>query len=72
MESSGVANTGFFLFLFLFVALPFVVSIAWAYADAKERGKPGCLVALFVAFFSWPLSLVMWIIFRPEKPRFYE
>jgi hypothetical protein len=48
-------------------------SIIWAYWDAKSRGKPGWALALLVAlspFFAlvgWPLSLLAWVVFRPEK-----
>jgi FtsH-binding integral membrane protein len=48
-------------------------SIVWAYLDAKSRGKPGWALALFVAlspFFAligWPLALLAWVVFRPEK-----
>jgi len=40
-------------------------SIIWAYQDAQRRGKPGWLVALLVALLSWPLSLLVWLVFRP-------
>ena len=45
----------------------YVVSVGWAARDAESRGKSGCLVAALVAFVSWPLSLLMWIVFRPES-----
>lgn len=41
-------------------------SVTWAMGDAERRGKPGCLVGAFVGLVSWPLSLLMWIVFRPE------
>lgn len=44
----------------------YVVSIVWAYRDAKHRGKPGWAVALLIALLSWPVSLLLWIVFRPE------
>jgi hypothetical protein len=47
----------------------YVWSIAWAYGDAESRGKPGCLVALLVMLLSWPLGLILWIVFRPENGR---
>lgn len=40
-------------------------SIFWAYADANARSKSGCLVAVLVALLSWPLGLILWIVFRP-------
>jgi hypothetical protein len=42
-------------------------SIVWAYGDARRRGKPAILVALLVALVSWPLGLLIWVIFRPER-----
>ncbi len=55
----GVLGIGL-LILYLF-------SIVWAYGDAQQRGKPGCLVALLVTFLSWPLGLLAWVIFRPDS-----
>ncbi len=45
----------------------FIWSIIWAYGDAEDRGKSGCLVALLVALLSWPVGLIMWLVFRPDK-----
>ena len=50
---------------FLGVLLLYVWSILWAYGDAEARNKPGCAVALLVALLSWPIGLLVWIIFRP-------
>ena len=44
-----------------------VLSVIWAYGDAERRGKSGCLVALLVIFLAWPLGLLVWLIFRPER-----
>lgn len=44
-------------------------SVTRAMGDAERRGKPGCLVGAFVGLVSWPLSLLMWIVFRPEVDR---
>ena len=41
-------------------------SIVWAYGDAVARGKPGFLVALLVAFLSWPMGWLAWLVFRPN------
>ena len=49
------------------VFILYIWSIIWAYGDAEARGKPGILVALMIAILSWPGSLLLWIIFRPEK-----
>jgi hypothetical protein len=52
----------------LAILLPYLWSIFWAYGDAERRGKSGCLVALLVALFSWPIGLLLWFVFRPEGP----
>jgi hypothetical protein len=60
---------GFFLgmmFLFL-MSCVFLGSLGWVYRDAKARGKPGFAAALLVAVAGWPLSLLAWYVFRPEK-----
>ena len=50
-----------------FIFCAYVLSLVWVYADAEERGKPGCLVVLLVALLSWPISLLVWVVFRPPK-----
>ena len=45
----------------------YIWSIVWAYRDAESRGKPGLLIALMIALLSWPISLLVWIAFRPER-----
>ena len=56
--------------------LPFLVGLlfwlwtsAWAYHDAKSRGKPPLLVSMLVLLIGWPVSLAVWIALRPEKIR---
>jgi hypothetical protein len=66
----------------IFVGLSIIAlypgSIIWAYRDAKARGKPAWALALFVAispflaFIGWPLSLLAWVVFRPEKKLDYK
>ena len=51
---------------------PYVFSIVWAYNDAEGRGKSGCLVAILVAFLSWPIGLVAWLIFRPDRHHYHR
>ena len=68
----GAGNAGAFVGIAFAVVLfwLFLWSIVWSYEDAESRGKSGCLVALFVAIVSWPLGLIAWLVFRPErKPR---
>jgi hypothetical protein len=46
-----------------------VWSLIWVYGDAEKRGKSGCLVVLLVFLLDWPVSLLVWLVFRPEiKP----
>ncbi len=67
MEDEGVIfGFGmFWLVVGLLGMLLYIGSIIWAYRDAERRGKPGWLVALLVALLSWPLSLLVWVLFRP-------
>lgn len=45
-----------------------VISLVWAYNDAEKRGRQGCLVVILLFLFSWPFSLLLWIVFRPDLP----
>lgn len=51
----------------LLVGVPFVWSILWVFGDAQRRGLPGLLVAPLVALVFWPLSLFVWLVFRPAE-----
>lgn len=69
MELEGFAY-GFGLFSLLLGLAGLVLyiwSIIWVYRDAESRGKSGLAVALLVALLSWPLSLLLWMIFRPQN-----
>jgi len=57
-----------FILVFLMVLALFVWSLVWVYGDAERRGKSGCLVALLAALIHWPLSLLLWLVFRPATP----
>ncbi len=61
------------LFLILLVIPFFLViiglliwSLIWVYQDAIKRGKPGWPVVLLVLLLEWPISLLVWLVFRPE------
>jgi uncharacterized membrane protein len=54
------------IFLGILIVVLLVWSLVWVYNDAEERGKSGCLVVLLVFLLSWPVSLLAWIVFRPE------
>ena len=60
---SGLASGLVFL---LILMIPLLTTV-WAYGDAEKRGKSGCLVAILVLFITWPLGLILWIVFRPEE-----
>ncbi|MDX5346718.1 MAG: hypothetical protein LPJ89_01350 [Hymenobacteraceae bacterium] len=66
-----ISDGGIFAIIIAIISLLFlglwIWSIIWAYNDAEARGKPGWAVALLVALFSWPLSLLLWVIFRPDR-----
>jgi uncharacterized membrane protein len=64
--SSGDVIAGIFvlILLALFVGV-FIWSLFWAYQDAEERGKSGCLVVLLILLVGWPISLLLWVVFRP-------
>jgi uncharacterized membrane protein YozB (DUF420 family) len=51
----------------LVFVIVFLWSVIWAYNDAERRGKSGCLVALLVFLLSWPVGLIIWLVFRPEE-----
>ncbi|RMH01308.1 MAG: hypothetical protein D6706_02015 [Chloroflexi bacterium] len=63
----GIGELIFILCIGLPILFLYVSSIIWAFFDARSRGKSGCLVALLVMFLSWPLGLIAWLIFRPNR-----
>ena len=69
MSDAGSAVTIAFVIIpgILILAL-MLWSVIWAYGDAERRGKSGCLVALIVLLVSWPLGLIIWLVFRPDYP----
>lgn len=42
-----------------------VISVAWAFKDARRRGKNGILASLFIVSAGWPASLFWWQWIRP-------
>ncbi|MEJ8757012.1 hypothetical protein WG947_08400 [Pontibacter sp. H259] len=60
---AGIGLVGIILGIALLVL--YIWSVVWAYKDANRRGKPGWLVALMVALLSWPVGLIVWLLFRP-------
>ena len=61
----------FFIFALL-VPLGLVIlglliwSLVWVHGDAEKRGKPGWLVVILVLLLDWPISLLVWLVFRPD------
>jgi len=56
----------FIIPLFLVLLGLLIWSLIWVYGDAKKRGKPGWAVVLLVLLLEWPISLLLWIVFRPD------
>ena len=60
--------------LLMFVVFPVIMSVlvllaaslVWVYRDAEKRDKSGILVALLVLLLNWPVSLLLWLVFRPD------
>ncbi|RQO58621.1 hypothetical protein DBR47_13070 [Paucibacter sp. KBW04] len=53
----------------LVILVLWLKSGAWAYHDAKSRGRPPLLVAALIMFIGWPIGLGVWIALRPDKRR---
>ena len=56
----------FIIPLFLVIIGLLIWSLVWVYHDALKRGKPGWPVVFLVLLLEWPISLLVWIVFRPE------
>ena len=60
------------VWILLFVPLMLVMlglllwSLVWVHGDAVKRGKPGWAVVLLVLLLEWPISLLLWLVFRPD------
>lgn len=64
---AGIGIVGILLGVVLLIL--YIWSVIWAYKDANRRGKSGWLVAIMVALLSWPLGLILWLLFRPSYPQ---
>jgi hypothetical protein len=56
----------FLIPLFLVIIGLLVWSLVWVHGDALKRGKPGWAVVLLVLLLEWPISLLVWLVFRPD------
>ena len=66
-EIFGIALFFVAAFLVIGILALLVWSLIWVYRDAEARGKPGWAVSLLVLILKWPISLLAWIVFRPEQ-----
>ena len=51
--------------LMLPLGILFIWSVFWIIGDAKQRGKSGCVVLLFLFAATWPVSILWWLWLRP-------
>jgi hypothetical protein len=65
MTTRDPAYSTYYSVLFALLIGLNILTVIWSYADAERRGKSGCLVALLVCLFPWPLGWIIWLIFRP-------
>ncbi|MBF1999953.1 MAG: hypothetical protein IGS50_14610 [Synechococcales cyanobacterium C42_A2020_086] len=63
--SSPATDAALTVLALLFLGV-LIWSLFWVYTDAERRGKSGCLVVLLVLLSSWPISLLLWIVSRPD------
>src|SRR5437867_6618020 len=55
------------LFLYAIIVALFSWSLAWAFRDAKIRGRTPWLCILFIVVAGWPFSVLWWRWLRPRK-----
>ena len=67
MGGTGPVELVLVFLLILGVPVLYVTSIVWAFRDAESRGTNGMLAAILVAVAIWPLSIVVWILIRPNN-----
>jgi hypothetical protein len=55
------------IFLYAIIVALFSWSLAWAFRDAKIRGRNPWLCILFISVAGWPFSVLWWRWLRPRK-----
>ena len=60
-----IINIAVFVFALVMVYL-WLWTIGFVYNDAIDRGFNGLLWSLLVVLGGWPLTFVLWIVFRPK------
>lgn len=48
--------------------IAFLASLVWAYNDANNRGKSGCIWILII-WITWPLGLLAYLLLRDQDVR---
>ena len=51
----------------LLFVLTYLGSLCWVHRDAQERVERPVLLTLVIGLVSWPLGLLLWVLFRPEE-----
>ena len=66
MSDTSAVFTKIFAILIVCLLLSLLlIAMKMLAADARRRGKPAVLVVL-LALVSFPLGLLLWLVFRPE------
>lgn len=63
---SEVLAKSFAILIVCLLLILLLISMKMLAADARKRGKPAILVVL-LAFVSFPLGLLLWLVFRPDS-----
>lgn len=69
MDDNAVGMIGLAIAGFMALAMLALMiwSLVWVYSDAERRGRSGCVIALLVFLVGWPLSIVLWVVARPDE-----
>jgi len=65
-DISEVLAKSFVILIVCLLLIFLLISMKMLAADARKRGKPAILVVL-LAFASFPLGLLLWLVFRPDS-----
>jgi hypothetical protein len=65
-DISEVLAKSFAILIVCLLLIFLLISMKMLAADARKRGKPAILVVL-LAFASFPLGLLLWLVFRPDS-----
>jgi hypothetical protein len=68
MESGDIFGSIFALLCGGTFFILFITSLFWAYNDANNRGKSGCIWILII-WFTWPFGLLAYLVLRDQDVR---